>query len=331
MTFPLEAFTRWLDAEAVGSGPVTEVSPVGGGTQNVLVSFRRDGRRYVLRRPPVRPRPSSDDAMRREARVLAALRGTAVPHPALVASCPDPAVLGQAFLVTEWVDGANLTAGLPEGLSSPAAQHALGLAVVDALATVASVDPGAVGLADLGRPEGWLERQVPRWRGQLEGHPTAPPPGIHELADWLDGHRPPACSIGLVHGDFHVGNLLVDAEAPRVAAVLDWELATLGDPLLDLGHLLATWPGGGAAGIAVPGAAALPRQEELIERYAAAGRRVDDLGWFRVLASFRLAVLLDGTYARSRAGLAPVEVGQRLRARAEALVADAHDLIGAVR
>jgi aminoglycoside phosphotransferase (APT) family kinase protein len=332
----LDRLATWMDEQGLGTGALTDARPITGGTQNVLLRFTRAGRAYVFRRPPPHKRESSDEAMRREARVLAALAGSAVPHPALIAACPDLEPLGAAFYLMEPVDGFNPTLGVPEPhASDPALQHAMGLSMVDALVALAEVDPDARGIGDLGRFDGWAERQVGRWRRQLdgyarlEGYPGPDLPGVDEIGRWLDAHRPAVVRKGLMHGDFHFANVLVRPDAGTLAAVVDWELATIGDPLLDLGHLLATWPvrDGLAAPIGVD-APGLPVADELIARYAAGtGRDLDDLVWFRVLACYRLGLILEGTHARACAGLAPREVGDQLHAMTVLLLQQALELV----
>lgn len=329
----LAALEGWLDQQQVGDGALSEVVRLTGGTQNLLLAFRRSGRRYVLRRPPVHKRSSSDETMRREARVLAALADSDVPHARLVAACADLEPLGAAFYVTEHVDGFSPWDGLPPlhrdhlGL-----QHRTGLAVAGAFAALARVDVDTAGLQDLGRSQGWLERQADRWRRQLQGYAEVDGlgeqrlPGAVDVHAWLTTHRPSGSTPGLLHGDAHLGNVLVRRDGPDVAALLDWELSTLGDPLLDLGQLVATWPAPGhvyAERVEAPG---LPTVAEVVQRWSQqSGRSVDDLPWFHVLACYRLAVLLEGTQARARAGRAPVDTGVLLHARAVALVAQAEE------
>ena len=291
----LDVVAAWMDDQGFPSGPMEGVRLLEGGTQNVLLLFSRAGRSFVLRRGPRHLRPHSNDALRREARVLAALDGTDVPHPGLIAACPDETVLnGAVFYLMEPVEGFNPAPGLPEPhRSDPALQHRLGLAMADAIAALGRVDPDAAGVGDLGRREGWLERQVDRWRSHLatydgiDGYPGPDIPGVEAVAAWLDDHRPRTWEPGLIHGDFHFANVLVRHDGPELAAVVDWELCTIGDPLLDLGHLLATWPepgGGGAAPMLdAPG---LPTPDEVVARYAEGSSR--DLGavaWYQSTSS----------------------------------------------
>lgn len=331
----LDVLQRWMDTKGLGDGGLTEVNLITGGTQNILLRFERAGRQYVLRRPPVHKRSNSDETMRREARVLAAIAGTAVPHPGLIAAEPDPEVLGASFYLMEPVRGFNVTLGLPEQYSTqPDWQHSMGLSMADAIGALAAVDHQAVGLGDLGKADGWAERQVGRWRKQLDsyqelaGYPGPQIPGVDAVGEWLDARQPRSVRIGLIHGDFHFSNVMMSYDAPRLAAIVDWELVTLGDPLLDLGHVLSLWPD---RAIPVSGwfAAGLPTAEEVIERYAVVtGRDMSEFEWYRVLACYRLGLILEGTHARACAGLAPKEVGDMLHATTVALFERALDLIG---
>jgi aminoglycoside phosphotransferase (APT) family kinase protein len=315
----LGALAAWMDGHDLGAGPITDVVPLVGGTQNILLRFTRAGSEYVLRRPPMHKRRNSDETMRREARVLAALTGSAVPHPALIAAEPGTDVLGAAFYLMAPIEGFNVRLELTEAhRDDPAWQRDLGLAMVDAIAALAAVDVDAAGLGDLGRPEGWVERQVDTWRKQydgyraLDGYEAPAIDGLEEVSAWLGANPPATRRTGLLHGDFHFSNVIVDHHEPRLAAVVDWELATLGDPMLDLGHLLATWPGATPSSDGL-GGSGLPAADEVVTRYCAAtGRDEADARWFRVLACYRLALILEGTYARACAGQAPAEVGERM-------------------
>ncbi len=323
----LDALARWMDDQHLGDGPITDVVGLTGGTQNIVVRLEHAGRSYVLRHPPTVKRANSDETMRREARVLAALPGSGVPHARLIAACADESVLGSAFYLMEPVDGVNVfDTGVPDALRGVDEQRALAESMVDALAALVHVDHVAGGLGDLGRAENWHGRQVGRWSRQLDGYRELPGydgpdlPGHFEVAAWLADRRPSGGRLGLIHGDFHFANVLIAHDRPEVVAVIDWELATIGDPLLDLGHLLSTWPGTGDAQLVVHGADAMPGPDEVIDRYASrTGLDLTDLGWFRVLAAYRLAVLLEGTHARAAAGHAPTEVGDRLHTKAAAL------------
>ena len=333
----LDQVAGWMDERGLGRGPITEVERLAGGTQNVLLRFARDGRTYVLRRPPEHKRANSDETMRREARVLAALAGSDVPHPGLIAACPELDVIGAAFYLMQPIDGFNATVGpLPEPHASDhAMQRDLGFAMADGIAALGRVDPEAAGIADLGRADGWLERQVERWRSQLasysefEGYPGPDIPGVERVATWLADRCPAAWRPGVIHGDFHFANVLAHPQRGELAAIVDWELATIGDPLLDLGHLLATWPNpGGAAVTGTFDAPGLPSPVELVERYASGSvRDVSAIGWYQVLACYRLGIILEGTHARASAGKAPKPTGDLLHALTVGLFEQALTLI----
>ncbi len=329
----LTVLAQWMDERNLGAGPITNIERLAGGTQNILIRFTRHDRDYVLRRPPLNKRKNSDETMRREARVLGALAGSDVPHPGFIAGEPDENVMGATFYLMEPIDGFNAPTGMPElHASDPAVRRAMGLSFVDAAAALGRVDHLAVGLDDFGRPDGYLERQVPRWRAYLEsfanidggtgGRWRADLPHVDEIGRWLEEHRPPTFKPGILHGDFHLGNVLFRPDAPDLAAVVDWELATIGDPLLDLGVIAAFWPdesGPGSDGsqslIAVEPWDGFPTTAELVERYAqGSDREVDRVDWYTVLACYKTGIVLEGTYARALAGKADMETGEALHA-----------------
>ncbi len=322
----------WMDTRGLGSGPLQSVQVLTGGTQNLLLRLQRGPFTAVLRRPPRHPRPQADATMLREARVLGALAGSGVPHPGLIAACDDPGVIGTAFYLMQAVDGFNPSTGLAARHAADAGlRHRMGLAMADAIATLGSLDPAAIGLSDFGRAEGFLERQVARWRSQLGGYashagwPGAQGlPGVAQVGDWLEMHRPAPGAPGLLHGDFHLANVLFRHDGAELAAVVDWELSTLGDPLLDLGWLLATWPapdGSHHLPHRIQPWPGFPTAEQLVARYAERSSR--DLGalpWYAVLACYKLAIVLEGTHARACAGLAPAATGERLHTAAVGLL-----------
>ena len=322
----LAALIAWMDRQGLGSGPLEQIQHLAGGTQNILLYFTRSGRGYVLRHPPPHLRSNSNETMRREARVLAALTGSAVPHPALIADCPDPSVLGAAFYLMEPVEGFNASQGLPALHAGNAAmRHQMGLAMVDAIAALSQVDYRAVGLADFGKLDNWLERQVGRWAAQLDSYRDMPGwtgpnsiPGVARVASWLDEHRPNRLQPGIIHGDFHFANVLFRRDNGDLAAVVDWELCTLGDPLLDLGWLIATWPEDDsphATDVAITPWEGFATPDELVARYATrTGRDLAHFDWFAVLACYKLGIILEGSHARACAGKAPKEIGDRLHA-----------------
>lgn len=319
----LAALANWMDAQGLGSGPLNDVQRLAGGTQNILLKFCRAGRSYVLRRPPPVLRANSNETMRREARMLAALKGTNVPHPELIAACQDEGVLGAAFYLMQPIDGYNPSTGLPEPFaSSPQLRHQMGLSLVDGIAALGALDYVAVGLAGLGKPDNYLERQVGRWKAQLENYAEFPEwdglkdlPDIDGVSRWLEEHRPRTFAPGIIHGDYHLANVMYRFDAPRLAAIVDWELTTIGDPLLDLGWLLATWPEDEASAVTVTPWEGFPSADELVSHYAKQTTRdLSQIHWYGVLACYKLGIILEGTYARACAGKAPKATGDQLHA-----------------
>jgi aminoglycoside phosphotransferase (APT) family kinase protein len=327
----LAVLAAWMDSIDLERGPISGARAIGGGTQNIMVRFTRGTREFVLRRGPTHLRKATNENLRREIRLAAALAGTEVPHPRLIAACDDESVLGGAvFYLMEPIDGFNAGVELPPLHASDAKIRCqMGLAMVDALATLATVDHENVGLADFGRPHGFLERQVPRWLRELESYAQLDNYRGHDLpadhvASWLTHNRPASGPVGIMHGDYHVANVMFAPDGPKVVAVVDWEMCTIGDPLLDLGWLLATWPGPEEShdliGSALARAGGLPSREALIHHYGArTGFDVSAAAWYAVLACFKLSIILEGTFARSCAGLAPVDVGRRLHTTAVGL------------
>lgn len=320
----LRRLSDWMDGQALGTGPITDATMLAGGTQNILLRFRRAGRDFVLRRPPLKPRPGNDEVMMREARVLGALRGSGVPHPGLIAACGDTGVLGAAFYLMEPVEGFNAVAGMP-GLHTgdPAIRHGMGLALVEGAAALARVDYRAVGLEDFGRPENYLGRQVARWKSQLAGYASfdgwpgpGSIPGVEEVAAWLEANRPPTFTPGIMHGDYQIANVMFRHDGPGLAAIVDWELATIGDPLVDLGWLIATWQGSGGPELPVlrvTPSDGFPSAEDMIEHYAKmSDRDLSHVEWYVILACYRLGIILEGTFARACAGKAPAKTGDFL-------------------
>jgi aminoglycoside phosphotransferase (APT) family kinase protein len=335
----LAAVVRWAVGQGLPDGAVQDVRRIGGGTQNVVLRMRWAGRDLVLRRPPEHPRAGSNAALRREMQVLAALGGTDVPCPGLVAGCADESVLGGVvFYLMEAVDGLNPGETLEAPYDrDPVARRAAALDVAAALARLGAVDHEAIGLGDVGRPEGFLARQVPRWLDHLAsydkipGYPDPALPHVEELARWLTAHRPPDGPPGIVHGDYHLNNVLLARDTPRVAAIVDWEMCTVGDPLLDLGWLLITWPEGRAEPVTGGPFAALgglPDARELCETYAARSNRdLSMVDWYTALAALKFAVVVEGTHARALAGQADEATGRWLHRAAVGALERAAELV----
>ncbi|MPQ96740.1 phosphotransferase [Modestobacter sp. I12A-02628] len=295
---------RWrsvtVDLIAAGMSNLTYVvTPEGGPDDDAI----------ILRRPPTGAVLATAHDMGREHRVISALGPTEVPVPRTLHLETDPSVLGAPFYLMERVVGVHVTDQLPPGYADdPAGRRALADGLVDTLAALHQVDPAAVGLADFGRPEGFLARQVRRWTGQWDATRDTDRPGLDALAARLAETVPPTRRTGIVHGDFRMDNCLLDPQTPgRVRAVLDWEMSTLGDPLTDLALLFVYWPeAGDEQSIALSRVTALPgfpTRAEVAEHYA--GRTGADLGhlsWYVGFAYFKFAAILAGIVARSAAG-----------------------------
>jgi aminoglycoside phosphotransferase (APT) family kinase protein len=312
---PLEAF---LDAGGLGSGPV-EATPIGEGHSNVTFEIRRGDERWVLRRPPRPPLPPSAHDVLREARLLRAVRDARVRTPVVVAATDDESVIGAPFYVMERVEGEVLTTGVPPALDGPGDRERIGAELVDALVEIHAVDWRACGLEGYGKPTGYLDRQLRRFSGLWEHNRTRELPAVEQLTAWLTEHKPDSAEATIVHGDYRLGNvMLAPAAPPRVVAIFDWELATIGDPLADVGYLVATWaePGDDAersgderaargrslfGGVTAEGG--FPSREELIARYeAGSGRSMSDVRWYTTLALWKAVVFLEGSYKRRLAG-----------------------------
>lgn len=293
----VEKLRAWLDGQGIEPGADLAVRRISGGMSNESIGVVRGVRRLVLRRPAAIALERADRGMEREYRMLCALEGTDVPHPPPIALCTDRGVIGSAFYLMEHVDGFTSLHPMPEAFARDRAlQRDMVLAMADALGRLARVDWQARGLAGFGRPEGFHERQVDRWLSQLDGYRAAREiPAIRDVGAWLSEHRPSDWAAGIMHGDYHPANVLVAPHPPaRVAAILDWENCTIGDPLLDLAGFLH-----------MVGTADRPASAEraaLVDRWErASGRRAPELRYYTALYTFKLAVMLEGVYQRSLA------------------------------
>lgn len=286
----------------------TEVDLISGGKSNLTFVLSSAAGELVLRRPPTGHLLPSAHDMVREARVQRGLAGTDVPVPRVVlADAGD--LIGVGCYVMEKVPGHVIRAELPAGYAeSTEERRSMGLAFADTLAALHAVDPGEIGLADYGRPGGFVARQVRRWTGQWEASRTHEVPEIDELGRRLAAGIPEQRRATIVHGDFRLDNVVLDAVGPdRINAVLDWELSTLGDPLTDVGLLMLFWAGAEDATLTlIPGVTHLPgfpTRDEMLERYATtSGADLSDLDFYHSFACFKFAVIAQGVQARASAG-----------------------------
>jgi aminoglycoside phosphotransferase (APT) family kinase protein len=322
------AVQRWVRERGLGS-EVTDVEPLTGGTQNIVVRLRIDGRRMVLRRPPLHPRPTSDKTMLREIAALRTLAGTQVPHPGFIAGCDDLEVLGVVFYLMEEVDGFNPGDSMDEAyVRNPEWRHQVGLAYAASLAKLGNVAWEGSPLAELKRPGSFLERQVPQFLRLLESyrHDKYSPESlaVTDLAEWLETNRPPDGEPGIMHGDPHLNNVMLRRDKPELAAFVDWEMCTVGDPLLDLGWMLICWPletSTITAGAQLAALGGLATRRELLEAYyAAGGLETSRLDWYVAMACFKLGIVIEGTWSRFLAGQASRDAGERLHSNAQNLI-----------
>ncbi len=323
-----EKLSDWMRQSGLVSTDQIELTPLSGGTQNILVRITADSGAFVLRRPAVNLRPNSNSTMAREARMLAALDGSGVPHPEFVAVCEDERVLGCVFYLMAPVDGFNPVAGLPKlHAESADMRHEMGLSFVRAIARLGELSPETLGVEDMGKPQNYLSRQVSRWKQQLKSYEDfeawdgrADLPGIDRIGDWLDAHCPQETKPGILHGDAHFGNTMFSYDKPDLKALVDWELTTIGDPLVDLGWLLATWPESaenfGAGAVGVSPWEGFPDAAQVVRSYAESTTRdVSAAEWYGVLGCYKLGIIQEGTYARACAGKVPKAVGDHLHER----------------
>jgi aminoglycoside phosphotransferase (APT) family kinase protein len=324
----LDKLTAWLDEHVpeVGSGPLS-ANLIHGGTSNVIIALDRGGEPVVLRRPPAVPPPNSEKSILREGRVLQALNATDVPHPHCFAVCSDTSVIGGPFYVMQRIDGWSGELHddrilNPAPFDAPPYMYRVPFAVVDALVALANVDHEAIGLGDYGKPDNFLQRQVDRWDRQMKSYaqmydfPMRDLPGYDETAAWLRANVPEGSEIGLMHGDVSTTNMMFSAEPPaRVIALIDWELSTIGDPLIDL-----AWFCNGLADEQTPGVAPagslfeyenLPTRQEMARYYAGGtGRDISQFDYYLVLAMFKGGCILEYKVAQAARGHLSAEIGE---------------------
>lgn len=304
-----EYLARRIPAEHTNDMPL-RVERVRGGHSNETFFIGRGSQEWVLRRPPRGPLlPTAHDVLR-EYRVLKALNTTNVPVPRVILACDDVSIIGAPFYLMERLHGLVIHTELPSFAGDAAGRVALSRSLIDALAALHTVDWQAVGLGDFGKPEGYLERQVRRWTGQLEKSRQRPLPDLDAVTAWLTAHMPVSGPATIVHGDFRIDNAMYASDRPEVIALLDWEMATIGDPLADVGYLLSFWreqgdpePGFTSDSWRVMEQPGFPSRTEIAEYYAErTGRSIGDMAFYVALAIWKLAILLEGSYQRHRSG-----------------------------
>ena len=298
-----------LEPLVPGSGPL-KVVQLGKGKSNETFLVERDATTWVLRRPPRPPWPQSAHDVLREHAILDALTSQGIPVPRLLLACSDHAVIGAPFYIMEFVDGVVVRDTFPPELDDEANRRQSVISLAETLADVHAVEWRGTALEALGRPSGYLERQLRRWTGNLETTATRNLPDLVAVGDWLAANRPEHSEVTLVHGDYKLDNVILALGSPtRVVAVVDWEMATIGDPLADLGLFSVVYvePGeiadpvlGFSAATSAPGC---PTRDEMIQVYQRrSGRKVDNLHWYECFAMWKLAIIIEGGYKRYLAG-----------------------------
>lgn len=298
----LERFGDWLSSAVPGANHTLSAELIAGGKSNLTYAVTDGVSQWIVRRPPLGHVLATAHDMAREYRVMAALQGSDVPVPTTYAFCSDEEVLGAPFYVMERVHGHTYRFSSEIAPLGIARTRDISTALIDVLAALHAVDPAAVGLADFGRAEGFLARQIERWKKQMDASYTRDLPAAQELYERLRADVPAESRAGIVHGDYRLDNVLVSDE-DRVVAVIDWEMATLGDPLTDLALMLVYGRLGEAVtGNSVVDVASAPgflSEAEIIERYAASSDRdLSRFGFYLGLATFKLAGILEGIHYR---------------------------------
>jgi aminoglycoside phosphotransferase (APT) family kinase protein len=299
----------WMDQAGLpGTGAEIQSRYISGGSQNEIYEIRRGPLHCAMRIPPASAPANRDDGIFREWRIIEALDGTDVPHTAAVAMCRDQSVMGRAFYLMGFVDGWS-PMGVdrwPEPFDGDVeARRGLALQLAEGIALLSKVDWQAKGLHDLGHPDGFHERQVDRWTSFFERVKGRELPGMDEAAAWLRQHRPLDYVPGLMHGDYQFANVMYRHGAPaRLAAIVDWEMGTVGDPKLDLGWMVQGWPEDTTTDEAATSSyvdmRGMPTRNEVLEHYAAvSGRQVDDIDYYVILAKWKLAVVLEQGFQRA--------------------------------
>ncbi|MFG1700534.1 phosphotransferase family protein [Nonomuraea sp. NPDC049309] len=325
----------WMGRHVPDAGEPGAVSLISGGRSNLTYLVETEGRRLVLRRPPLgHVLPTAHD-MRREWRVISALAPTPVPVPEPVAFCADEDVIGAPFYLMGYVEGAAVRTREELGDLPPERARRLSERLAEVLAAIHAVDYREVGLGDFGRPDGYLARQLDRWCQQWERSKTADLPAYDRLVERLRERLPAGAPGTLVHGDYRLDNTLLRLDDLRIAAVVDWEMSTLGDPLADLGLTLTYWydrDDEERASIPVAGdvtaAPGFLSAAEFAAHYAkVSGREISDLGFYVAFGNFKLAVIVEGIHARFRQGKTVGEGFDRIGAAVPTLIARAHRML----
>jgi aminoglycoside phosphotransferase (APT) family kinase protein len=303
----LEPLREFLATRDLDGPPDLTAAPIGDGHSNVTYALSTG---VVLRRPPRGPLPPSAHDVLREARLLGALEPTNVRTPRVLAVCADTEVIGAPFYIMEMVEGNVVTDTLPAGLDNEEQRARIADELVESLVEMHAADWTTLGLEGFGKPTGYLERQLRRFNGLWELNKTREIPEFEQVAGWLAENLPESPASTIVHGDYRLGNVMLAPNAPaRLVAILDWEMATIGDPLADLGYMMLHWrqaddpPGGKFNLQTVTTEPGFPTRQELVARYEErAGRSMQSLDWYVTLALWKAVAFMEGNYKRAVSG-----------------------------
>ncbi len=299
----------WMNANVAGFDGPLEILKFAGGQSNPTYRINAKSKSYVLRRKPLGPLLPSAHAVDREYKVISGLHPTGFPVAKPFGLCTDDSVIGSWFYIMDMVEGRTIWDGAMPG-SNPTERRATYEAMIDTLAALHGVDVEAAGLSDYGKPGNYFERQVSRWTKQYRAAETEVMPEIERLIEWLPRTLPTQDRTSIVHGDYRIDNMIFASDQPKVVAVLDWELGTLGDPLADFTYVAMAWvtENGGRSGVMDLDRAALgiPELDEMVARYCAATGRagIPDLNWYFAFNFFRLAGIIQGIKKRVIEGTA---------------------------
>ena len=330
----LDLLRDYMDRRALGTGPL-RWSRIGEGHSNITYLIRRGDESFVLRRGPRPPYPDSAHDMIREARVQRILGSAGIPVPDIVAVCDDESVLGVPFYIMDYIEGVVITDSIPSHLDAADQRAATTFAAVDGLVALHSLDASRPEIRSIGRADGYLERQIRRFSSLWASVTRRSLPEVEIIRDWLARSVPSTQRTAVVHGDYRIGNLMYSPDPPaRVSAILDWEMATIGDPLADLGYFVATYATRPSRSnpmelTSVTGLPGYPTRGDIVSRYAAAtGLDLSNLDWYQVLALWKAAVFCEAIYVRWQKGQRPNDAfGPTLRDGVPALLRDAQKII----
>lgn len=305
------AFSQWFHSTTARAGGLS-VEPLTGGGSCEMFLLKQGGEQFVIRRAPLASVSDTAHNVVREFRIIETLTGSAARVPQLLASCEDASVIGAPFYVMRFVDGEVIRRKLPEAyVANPQSQPSIGEELIDALIELHSFEWRGTALEDMAKPERFLERQVERWSSQLEGYRSRDMPGVDEVAAWLEKNRPASGELTVMHGDYKVDNAIYSKDLPpKILTLVDFEMTTVGDPLIDLAWAMIFWPeDGNVIAIAPPGspkgmdAQYCQPPIELVSRYAEkTGRSIEQFQWYQAFAAWKLGIVLEASYAKFLSG-----------------------------